>query len=201
MHPHQWVVLWRHFQKSEWISIDFKYGFSLVWVISERITFWYENETNYTVHTLMYNIQMNMSHIMWHVPFVKHKSKQSPFSDRCKWSIHNMYAQKSFICHESYSKCKLLFLYFLLFSRKFCTNMYARYNNTSRKFGDNMSSGFYIYNEKSENRCNILKLAQTIRAKSRWTASPSFIHPFTALTLIFWRFSDGIVIPNSCIQM
>ena len=145
MHPHQWVVLWRHFQKSKWISIDFKYGFSLVWVISERITFWYENETNYTVHTLMYNIQMNMSHIMWHVPFVKHKSKQSPLSDRCKWSIHNMYAQKSFICHESYSKCKLLFLYFLLFSRKFCTNMYARYNNTSRKFGDNMSSGFYIY--------------------------------------------------------
>ena len=63
-------------------------------------------------------------------------------------------------------------------------------------------AGFtFIYNEKSENRCNILKLAQTIRAKSRWTASPSFIHPFTALTLIFWRFSAGIVTPNSCIQM
>ena len=29
----------------------------------------------------------------------------------------------------------------------------------------------------------------------------SFIHPFTALTLIFCLFSDGIVTPNSCIQM
>ena len=29
----------------------------------------------------------------------------------------------------------------------------------------------------------------------------SFIHPFTALTLIFCRFSDGIITPNSCIQM
>ena len=73
MHPHQWVVLWRHFQKSEWISNYFKCGFSLLWVIFERIIFWYENETNYTIHTQKY---------MWHVPFVKHKSKQSPFSDR-----------------------------------------------------------------------------------------------------------------------
>ena len=29
----------------------------------------------------------------------------------------------------------------------------------------------------------------------------SFIHPFTALTLIFCLFSDGIITPNSCIQM
>ena len=29
----------------------------------------------------------------------------------------------------------------------------------------------------------------------------SFIHPFTALTLIFCQFSDGIITPNSFIQM
>ena len=29
----------------------------------------------------------------------------------------------------------------------------------------------------------------------------SFIHPFTVLILIFCQFSDGIVTPNSCIQM
>ena len=48
-----------------------------------------------------------------------------------------------------------------------------------------------------------MKLAQTIRAKSRWTAALFFssIHPFTVLTLIFCLFSSGIVTPNPCIQM
>ena len=58
----------------KWINIIyFKYGFSLVWCISERIPFWYENETNYTKYAQMY---------MWHVHFVKHENKQSPLSDR-----------------------------------------------------------------------------------------------------------------------
>ena len=34
-----------------------------------------------------------------------------------------------------------------------------------------------------------------------WLSLFSFIHPFTELTLFFCWFSDGIVTPNSCIQM
>ena len=105
----------------------------MVWFISERFPFWYENETNYTKYAQMY---------MWHVHFVKHKNKQSPFCDRLSDLYTLCMHKKSFICHESYNKCKLLFLYFLLFSSKFCTNMYACFNNTSRKFGGNMSSSF-----------------------------------------------------------
>ena len=114
-----------------------------------------------------------------------------------------MYAQKSFICYESYNKCKLLFLYFLLFSSKFCTNMYACFNNTSRKFGGNMSSSFTFIMKR-------VKLDaifwNSLRQSGPKVVGPplslfSFIHPFTVLTLIFCLFSSGIVTPNPCIQM
>ena len=110
-----------------------------------------------------------------------------------------MYAQKSFICYESYNKCKLLFLYFLLFSSKFCTNMYACFNKTSRKVGGNMSSSFYIYNEKSEIKMQYFETRSDNQGQKSLDRLSlfSFIHPFTVLTLIFCLFLSGIVTPQS----
>ena len=46
-------------------------------------------------------------------------------------------------------------------------------------------------------KCNYNQGQKSLDCRSLF----SFIHPFTALTLIFCLFSDGIVTPNSCIQM
>ena len=113
-----------------------------------------------------------------------------------------MYAQKSFICYERYIKCKLLFLYFLLFSSKFCTNMYACFNNTSRKFGGNMWSSFKFIIKRVKLDAIFWNSLRQSGPKSLDRLSLfSFIHPFTALALIFGLFSSGIVTPNPCIQM
>ena len=50
--------------------------------------FCYTNEKNYTIHTQMY---------MWYVPFVKHKSKQPPFSDRLS-DLYTLCMHKKALC-------------------------------------------------------------------------------------------------------
>ena len=56
--------------------------------------------------------------LMWNVPFVKHNSKKTPFSDRLS-DLYALLYTKKLDMPESYNTCNLLFFYLFCFQANF----------------------------------------------------------------------------------
>ena len=104
--------------------------------------------------------------------FCKTYEETVTFQRPVKWSIHMMYEQKALYA----TKVTINVNYYSFNSFCIQANFEQICMHVLITLPENLVKicqvvKFYIYNEKSEIRCNILKLAQTIRAISRWTAA------------------------------